>query len=193
MIRIWEEVTKIILNFLQFSPNSPFKKVVSIFERKEYQQLSGNLSHTHLILEVLYNLLSVEEQKFVNELIRASVIDVIRYNEIDDYIKNNIITCKEDVHDVVNDGVLFLTHRCNDRCLVRGSNGDMRCRLPPYLKLTPDNKKHSFVDLPNCISDSCWGVLNKIGLCNLIHNEEGKRNIFQSSLEFFIQNVIYHL
>ena len=73
MIRIWEEISKIFLDFLQSSPNSPFKKVGSIFARKEYQSLSGNLSHTHLIAEILYHLLT-EAELSINYYVHLSLM-----------------------------------------------------------------------------------------------------------------------
>lgn len=93
--------------------------------------------------------------------------------------------CKEDVYDAVNDRVLFLTYKCNNRCLVWGANSEMRYRLPPYLNLPPDNTKNSFVALLNCVSGSCWGVLHKIRLVNSIKNDNSERNKFKSSRKFF--------
>ena len=95
----------------------------------------------HLILEVLYHFLS-EAEKFINELSCTSMIDIIRCDQIDDYIKINLISCKEDIHNSVNNGVLFLNHMFDNRFLVQGTNGKMRCGLTSHFNITPNNSKH---------------------------------------------------
>ena len=51
-VRIWEEVSKLFLDYLKKSKSSPYKNVFAIFARKEYQKDKGNLSHTHLMLKI---------------------------------------------------------------------------------------------------------------------------------------------
>ena len=58
--------------------------------------------------------------------------------------------------------------------------------MPDCFGMTQDNTKQSFVDLPNNISDQCWGRLAKIGLENEINcRETGDRITFKSILGFF--------
>ena len=57
--------------------------------------------------------------------------------------------------------------------------------MPKYINMTYDNTKQCFVELPINISDECWNRLNQIGLANSVFNEEGDRNIFSSSLDYF--------
>ena len=84
------------------------------------------------------------------------------------------------------DAERFLTHNCNARCLVRMPDGSLRCRLPNYLEMSPDNTKEAFVKLPNNTDDECWKRLAKCGLANEpIDEETGDRNLFQSSLKVF--------
>ena len=186
MLRVWEEVSKLFMDYLKKSKYSPFKKVGSLFGRKEYQPSSGNVSHTHLILEVLFHLLTVQERAFVEDLIRASVLDIVRPDEINKFIEDGVFVSKDDVHDVIADGISFLTHQCNSRCLVKSPNGELRCRMPDYFKLSRGkNTIHQFVDLPLHISEECWKRLSNIGLANEPFDEHGNQNQFKSRLEFF--------
>ena len=52
ILRVWEEVSKLFLDFIQNSPHSPFKLLKAIFGRREYQSESGNVAHSHIILAI---------------------------------------------------------------------------------------------------------------------------------------------
>ena len=124
--------------------------------------------------------------KYFEDLERASLCDIIRADEIDTFVDKEMIFRKEDIHDVINDAHSFLSHICNNICLIRGPSGKLKCRMPDYFGMTQDNIKQSFVDLPNNISDQCWGRLAKTGLANEINcRETGDRNTFNITLGFF--------
>ena len=57
--------------------------------------------------------------------------------------------------------------------------------MPKYIHITPDNTKANFIEIPVNISDECWTRLNKCGLANAVLDENGNRNIFKFSLEYF--------
>ena len=90
-LRIWEEVSKLFLDYLKKSKSSPYKNVFAIFARKEYQKDRGNVSHTHLMLKIDWTKLTAEEKTFMDDLIRASVIDVVRVDEVDDLVIETIL------------------------------------------------------------------------------------------------------
>ena len=96
-----------------------------------------------------------------------------------------LISSSEDVHKRIEDGALFLTHRCNNRCMVKNNDGTLRCRLPKYIHLTPDCTRPHFIDLPVTISDECWDRLNKIDVANSVFNEKKERNVFKCTINFF--------
>ena len=154
------------LDFLVKSKHSPYKKNDALFGRREHQAKSANIAHSHIILAVNEKNLSPEEINFVNELANGSIIEIMKSKNIKDFIENGIIQCQDDIHKLVDDASLFLTHKCNDRCKVKMSNGEMRCCMPKYIHMTPDNSKQHFIDLPTYMSDECWNVLHKIGLSN---------------------------
>lgn len=76
LLRVWQEVCQLFLDYLRKSPTSPYKRVLSIFARNEYQAKAGNLSHIHLMLEVDWKKLTEEETKFVKDLCSCSVLDI---------------------------------------------------------------------------------------------------------------------
>ena len=82
LLRNWQEVSKLFVDYLHKSPSSPFRRVGGIFVRYEYQKDVGNLSHIHLILQVLWDELNEEETIFVQDLIRASNNEIVRPSEV---------------------------------------------------------------------------------------------------------------
>ena len=69
--------------------------------------------------------------------------------------------------------------------LSKNDNGTLRCRMPKYIHLTPDNTKQHFIDLPCHISDECRERLNKIGLANEMYDVDENKNEFKSTLGYF--------
>ena len=193
ILRVWEEVSKLFLDFIQNSPHSPFKLLKAIFGRREYQSESGNVAHSHIILAIDWPNLSDDEKKYVENLARGSIFDVVRSHEIDEYIEKKFIRNVDDVDSRIDDASLFLSHKCSNRCLVKTSTGKLRCRMPRYCQLTPDNTRPMFIDVPSPISDQCWERLHKIGLANPLYDENGEKIYFSKvQLNFFIQNVGFH-
>ena len=158
----------------------------AIFACKEYQKDRGNLSHTHLMLKLLWAKLSEEEKEFMNDLIRASVCDVVRVDEVDHMIEHGLLDSVVDLEEVVNDASKILGHRCSPACLVMVSPGVHRCKKLNNLKVSPDNTKHIFKALPNQYSLECLDRLVQIGLVErIIVTKDGYEAPFKSSLEYF--------
>ena len=155
MLRVWEEVSKIFLDFLTQSKNSPYKNAKATFSRREYQSNSGNLAHSHIILAINWERLIIEEREFVENLARGSVFDVVHSDDITEFINNEYILSQKNVMILIDGATIFLTHKYNDRCLVKTSTGELRCRMPQYIHMTLDNTKQQFVDLLIHTSDEC--------------------------------------
>ena len=138
------------------------------------------------MIELCWGLLTISQQIFVEDLEQAYLCDIIRSYEIDTFVEEKMIFIKEDIHNVINDAQSFLSYICNNRCLVCGPSGKLRCLMPDYFGMTQDNTQQIFVDLPNNISDQFWGSLSKIGLANEINfRETGDINTFKSTLRLF--------
>ena len=65
LLRCWEEVFLLFINYLRKSKSSPFKKLSAIFARKEYQTSKGNLSHSHMMVALDYKLMSIDEKNLL--------------------------------------------------------------------------------------------------------------------------------
>ena len=110
LLRNWNEVTKLFINYIHKSPTSPFCNVGSIFARCEYQKEVGNLHHVHLILQVMYDMMTEEQKRFVNDLVRASILDVVRPNEVEKMMEDGVYKSVDDWFDMQNDANSFLGH-----------------------------------------------------------------------------------
>ena len=186
LIRVWEEVFLLFIDYLRKSQTSPFKKLIALFARKEYQLKRGNLSHSHMMIALNWLEMTENEKQFMNELIRASIFDIVRYDEIDRYIQDGVFESHHDISNVYENAELFLPHRCNDSCLVRNPDGTFRCRKIDNVRASDDNTKHMFMPLPNDYSIPCLKILQDIGLASeLIIDNDGNVIKFLSPLPFF--------
>jgi hypothetical protein len=186
LLRIWEEISKLFLEYLKKSKSSPYKNVFAIFARKEYQKDRGNLSHTHLMLKLAWSKLSEEEKNFIDDLIRASVCDVVRVDEVDHMVEHGLLNSVVDLDEVVKDASTVLGHRCSLACLVMVSPGVYKCKKLNNLKVSHDNNKHTFKALPNQYSLECLDRLVQIGLVDqIVVTKDGYEAPFKSSLEYF--------
>ena len=86
--------------------------------------------------------------KYFEDLERASICYIIRADEIDTFVYEEMIFRKEDIHDVINYAHSFISHICNNICLICGPSGKLKCRMPDYFGMTLYNIKQIFVDLP---------------------------------------------
>ena len=186
MMRVWEEVFLLFIDYIKKSKSSPLKKFRSIFARKEFQPEVPNLSHSHMIIEVDYDAMTAKERAFVDDLIRNGMFEVVRTNEISDFIKQGLFTSPDDIHKVFENALKFLRHLCNDRCLAKKADGSMRCRKLDNHLMSKDNTRHTYMALPNKYTVPCMRILEKIGLTTKLEIDENGRVLeFESDLDYF--------
>ena len=101
------------------------------------------------------------------------------------FISKNILSSKDEVENNVESVITFLTHRFNDRFMVKTSTGELTCRMPNYWHITSDNTKQMFMDIPLTVTQKCWKSLHKLGLENSVFNDNVNENVFKSSLDIF--------
>ena len=166
LLRVWEEVSAIFIEYLSNSSSSPFKKLIATFARKEYQADKGNLSHIHLLGKVL----NLQDKNELFELVRNNVIDIVKPDEINILLDEGIIKHEDDVIEIQMDGMTYLMHVCNSRCLVPDKNGNYVCRATNFQK-SKENTKHILSPLPNNFSKECLNRLEKAGIVEIKRNE----------------------
>ena len=136
-------------------------------------------------MEVAYDKMSAEERKFVDDLCRCSIFDVVRFDEIEDLINDRTISDVEDYFSVVKDASDFLGHNCNSRCLVKTTEGKFCCRKLNYLEVSKDNTKHTYKEFNNDIPKDCLDKLVQIGMIESFPpNEHGYVKKWKSKLAF---------
>jgi predicted GIY-YIG superfamily endonuclease len=185
LLRIWQEVCQLFLDYLRKSPSSPYKEVLSIFARNEYQAKAGNLSHIHLMLEVDWKKMTEEQTKYVNDLCRCSILDIVKPSEIKHLIEDGTFKTVDDWHDTVDDATKFLGHKCNSRCLRKTADGSFKCRKIDYLKASEDNTRHTYNRFNEDLSDDCIKRLLQIGMIEIKdENEHGFKYPYKCRLSF---------
>ena len=186
-LRNWMEVRELFLDYLLQSKSSPLHNVSDLFARDEYQSDSGNLPHIHSMCKIDWDKLTNAQKSELDDLVRASIIDIIRYDEIDAMIEKGIFTSFNDIFDIQEKARIILPHFCNKRCMRRISVGDgpesFVCRKPNNVKLSPDNTKHCFLNLPTNFSNDCKNILQRIGLMEQLENNE---------FDYESENKFYH-
>ena len=69
---------------------------------------------------------------FLLKLVQASVFDAIIYDDIEDFITNNIISSKDELYNNFESVITFITHKFNYRCMVKTPTGELIFRMPNY-------------------------------------------------------------
>ena len=119
LLRQWIEVKKAFISYLYSSPLSPYSPVDSIFVRDEYQTDQGNLFHINLMLEIKMSELDEIQKKKIKDLIRTSIAEVVRLDEIDKLIEEGIVNSWQEVFHIKELGNRILSHTCDKRCQMR--------------------------------------------------------------------------
>ncbi len=190
LLRNWMEVRKLFINYLCTSDDSPYHPCEAIFSRDEYQSDVGNLPHMHMMVSVKKtNLTQAELDKF-DDLVRASVGDIVRGDEVQDLVDRGILKDKSDVFELQDLSNEILDHKCTRRCLMRKGDGDgpenYKCRKPNNLKISPDNTKHCHIPISRQPSPDCVDKLVEIGMAEpIVYNENGYPSEFKSYHKFF--------
>ena len=92
----------------------------AIFARDEYQGEEGNLCHNHLILAINKRTMNGNTEKYIQDLIRTSVLEVVKTDEdFERLLGNGLLKSVEDVHHVTTRAAIILPHIFNERCKMR--------------------------------------------------------------------------
>ena len=123
-------------------------------------------------MEVPFNEISEEEQRFVNNLCRYSIFDVVRYNKINNLINDSTYNDKEDYFIIVKDAYDYLEYNCNLRCLIKTINSQFHCRKLNYLEFSKENTKYTFKEFNNEIPKDFLYKLVKIRIVQSFQSNE---------------------
>ena len=134
--------------------------------------------------------MSDEQMEKVQDLIRASVVDIVRSDEVLSLIDEGLLDSHNDVYTIQDLASAILAHKCTPRCMRRvghrGGPEDFQCQKLNNLKVSPDTTKHCFIPLPNNHSPDCVEKLVKIELADpILLNEFGVPSEFKCSCGLF--------
>ena len=118
-----------------------------LFVMDEYQSCKGNLSHNHLILAINKSTRNGESEKFIQDLIRTSVMEIVKTDtDVPRLIENGLLKSIKDVKEITSLANTILVHKCNERCKIRIRPGNTEKKIldtERYIlfmeTLTPEN------------------------------------------------------
>ena len=144
----------------------------------------------HMMISLKYSEMNEDQMQKIHDLIRASVVDIIRGDEVQKLIDEGILNKFSDVYEVQDLAEEILSHKCSPRCMTRRGVGDgpenFTCRKPNNLKLSPDNTRHCHVPLGTNYSPEFIQKIIEIGMADeIMCNERGVPTPFKSSHPFF--------
>ena len=98
--------------------------VCAIFARDEYQDDAGNLCHNHLICAVDKSTLNPASDKYLQDLIRTSSMEIVTADEdVERLLANGLLKSIDEISDVIERADTILRHKCNPRCVMRIGTG----------------------------------------------------------------------
>ena len=123
-------------------------------------------------------------------LVRASVGDILRPNEVQDLVHSGVLNEYSDIYKLQDLANEILAHKCSRRCLRRIGDGEgpenFKCRKPNNLKISPDNTQHCYIPIERKLSPDCIQKLIKIGMAEPIEcNDKGYPSPFISNHKCF--------
>ena len=79
ILRNWMETRALFLQYILKSKSSCVKSIADMFARDEYRQDKGNLSHIHAMIRLNWDEINTDDRMpFIEDLVRASVVDLVR-------------------------------------------------------------------------------------------------------------------
>ena len=90
LLRNWMETRIFLIEYLRGSESSPYFPVDSTFVRDEYQDTKGSLPYNHLMLSIDFDKITTEQKERIDDIIRASYGDLVRPDEVLEYIEEGI-------------------------------------------------------------------------------------------------------
>ena len=98
------------IDYLRKSKTSPFKNLNDIFARGEYQKERGNISHSHMLVELYFEQMKEDEKSFVDDIIWHRVFDILKTEEVDIFKYDGVLNTEHDIYIVYKNAMKVLPH-----------------------------------------------------------------------------------
>jgi hypothetical protein len=93
------------------SNEKPARDINCLFPRDEYQGGAGNIPHIHAIARVNYDANDPHAVDAFRDRIRGFVGDIIRVEEIDDYVTEGLLRDRDEWYEIQKLAGSILMHR----------------------------------------------------------------------------------
>ena len=163
----------------------------SIFARDEYQDGAGNLPHIHLMAEMDLSQLDDEGMSKLENLARANICDIVKQEEVQDFIDDGILKEQNDALEVQQLARQILPHRCNKRYQRRVGAGEGKgnyvCWKLNNCLISPDPTQNVWLDLPKDRHPHVEKILIRIGMAQprVVNEHTGSETRFISEFSYF--------
>ena len=105
---------------------------------------------------------------FIENLVRASTVDIVRSDEVQGLIDKSILNNVAEHEEMIDLASSILAHISSPRTVARVKPGNgpdsFVDRKPNNLLLSPDNTKHCYIPIGSNLTFECKELLQKIGL-----------------------------
>ena len=153
-------------------------KNLALFSRDEYQAEARNVFHEHLVFAAKKGAMDEGSIDKLRDLIRASVLEVIKPDEIKPLMDRGLLSSVDHYHELIGEVKRYLSHKCNPRCLrrIQIKPGDgpecFRCRKPHPLRDSPDPTTHQYIKMKFPFYQSCIDALERCGIVDVVSEHE---------------------
>ena len=164
--RSWNEFFDLWMRYIINSPEQPLGPIYWAWFCKEFQDMTGNVSHGHCILKTLYNTKTEEGKNKVLVLIRGSLANLLHYKELCKLKDEGHIDSLDCYQELLNDATRYLTHKCSPRCQIpkTDTNGKTMwvCKCPNNWLLSPAPGEHTIREVSIQHSDIAMEILREL-------------------------------
>ena len=180
-LRAWDNICNIWMHYIINSNEKPAGDVFWSFIRKELQEKTANVYHTHSVLWCREDDGTEEGRQELVDKIRASVSGMVTHVEAVEFLHEGVVSSMEQLFDILSDLRRKLTHKHHRRCQVpvsrqsevRAGGGDVelgnnlnrhRCKVPDNRLLSPNPANHCFLYLDVQHTELAVDLLVDLGL-----------------------------
>ena len=158
ILRMWDFTIRLFLEYLLFSDEHLLGHVSNVWGRCEFQSNVGNVPHYHFLFWL-------QQTDRLEDMIVSARKHIQQVFEKLLELDMGLLKDREDMETTFEKFMNIQTHDCdkgNNRCMVRvDTNGNLRCRFPPY---DPSNVVW-MKEIPVQYSADALKVLTDLGLC----------------------------
>ena len=161
ILRMWDFTIRQFLDYLLFSDEHLLGHIINIWGRCEFQSTVGNVPHYHFLFW-LQHTDGIEDM-----IVSARKHIQLAFEKLLE-CDMGLLNDREDMETTFEKFMNIQTHDCekgNNRCKIRvDTNGNLRCRFPPY---DPSNVVW-LKEIPVQYSDDALKILKDLGLCETL-------------------------